>query len=115
MKRRNFAQTAAAVLLVTNLPVTASVVKTPNVIRLQKFQKLKASNGLILEAKEHLHATKKIDDKQFIVNFKVKSSHADLPEGSYEFLSDKGKKVNLYLSPVNSKEMQAVFNLRTYA
>lgn len=115
MKRRNFTQTAAAALLASNLPAAASIVKTSKQNGVHSFQKLQANNGLVLEAKEQVPATNHIDDKQFIVNYEIKSSHGDLEEGNYDFISEKGKKVSLYLSPVNRKEMQAVFNLRTYA
>jgi len=112
MKRRKFAKSVIAVVGVSSLPVGISLAMNPSVIALQTAKTIKSNEGLVLKLNQKVHPTQNQDRKQFILTFDVKRTNAPLVEKIYDLKLANGESQSVFMSPVNDKQLQAVFNHR---
>ena len=83
--------------------------------RQQNYGPLKDSTGMLLKLYKKQFATPSLDQAQYILTFDVFNQKTDLTEKIYQLTDDQGKKHEIFMSPVNNHQLQAVFNHRTYA
>ena len=83
--------------------------------RQESFTTLKDAKGLLLKLYKKQFATKDLDQAQYILTFDVFNHESDLEEKIYQLTDDQGKKHDIFMTPVNQNQLQAVFNHRTYA
>ena len=115
MKRRKFAKSVIAAVGVSSLPVGVSIAMKPTVKALQTDDKITSTEGLVLKLNKQIHPTQNNDKKQFILTFDVKGNKTALDERIYELKLANGQSQSVYMSPVNDKQLQAVFNHRLNA
>lgn len=115
MKRRNFTQSVLASVGVMSLPVGVSLAAQFNVDDLKNSKQLTSKEGLKLKLKQHIYPTKNKDSKQFILTYDVKNRTETLSERIYELTTATGQVQQLYMTPINSNQLQAVINWRLNA
>ncbi len=81
----------------------------------EKLTSLRDINGMILKLYKKQYATKDKDHSQYILTFDVFNQKSALTEGIYQLFDNNGKKHEIFMSPVNNQQLQAIFNHRTYA
>jgi len=115
MKRRNFTQSIIVALGISNSPLSFSLsVKSPE-LELQTKDDITTKEGLVLNLYQHMNPTKNKDKKQFIITYDVKNKTIPLQEKIYELHLTNGSTHQVYMSPVNNNQLQAVFNWRLNA
>ncbi|MBL4773235.1 MAG: hypothetical protein JKX98_06445 [Alcanivoracaceae bacterium] len=115
MKRRNFTQTVLIAMGAVSVPMgIAFAVKSP-VIALQFIDKVITNDGLILKLNKRVNPTRNQDSKQFILTYDVKNNSAPLEEKIYELKIANDEIHQVYMTPVNDSQLQAVFNWRLNA
>ena len=115
MKRRNFTKSILAAVSLTSLPVGVSLAMKPSIKSLQTNEKILSKEGLVLKLNQQIHPTKNKDRKQFILTYDVEGMNTPLIEKIYELTLDNGETQSVFMSPVNDKQLQAVFNHRLNA
>jgi hypothetical protein len=114
MKRRNFTQSALISLGISSLPLGVSLASSvkPDVI---SASDVTTTDGLKLKLVNKSNPTKNKDKKQFILIYDVEKSNAELTEKIYELKLAGGKKQQVFMTPVNENQLQAIFNWRLNA
>ena len=115
MKRRNFAKSVIAAVGVSSLPLGVSLAIEPSVKALQTAKTLKSNEGLVLKLNQQEHPTLNKDRKQFILTYDVEGISSPLQEKIYELKFSNGENQSVFMTPVNEKQLQAVFNHRLNA
>ena len=115
MKRRKFAKSVIAAVGVSSLPVGVSLAMKPTVKALQTDEKISSTEGLVLTLNQQIHPTQNKDKKQFILTFDVEGNTSPLDEKIYELKLANGETQSIFMSPVNDRQLQAVFNHRLNA
>ena len=116
MKRRKFAQSMLAALGMSSLPMGLSIAKNAKGethVLCDSKQKFTTEEGLQLSLNKHELATANKDAKQFILTYDVNQSVVD--EKIYKVKLDNGESHNVFMTPVNQNQLQAVFNHRLNA
>lgn len=115
MKRRNFTQSVMATLGASSLPIGVSLAAKAPVVELQTKEKITSKDGLVLKLNQTVHPTKNEDKKQFILTYDVKNSVIPLEEKIYQLKVAGGKTHEVFMTPINGNQLQAVFNWRLNA
>jgi len=115
MNRRIFAKTVlggmGASLLATHTVAASKSIQN------QAFEKgllMQTEDGIKMTLVEHQHPTANQDRKQFVLTFDVQNNSSPLEEKVYQLKDHKGKKHQIYMSPIERNRLQAVFNWRTH-
>lgn len=74
-----------------------------------------SSDGLKMTLSQHELPTAKKDRKQFILTFEVHNAQAPLQEKIYHLIDHNDKQHEIFMSPVDRHQLQAVYNWRTHA
>ncbi len=116
MKRRYFAQSLLLVLGTSNLPVGTSmaVSSIKDELQSESAKKITTEDGLILKLEGVVNPTSNKDHKQFILTYNVDDFNQPLEDKIYR-LSVDGHTHDVYMTPVNDRQLQAVFNRRINA
>ncbi len=112
MKRRNFAQSIVAGLGLSSLPVGASLALKSTVNELHENLNVTTTDGLKLKLSKQKHPTQNKDKKQFILTYDVENRDQLLHEKIYELKLANGTTQQVFMTPVNNNQLQAVFNWR---
>ncbi len=115
MNRRNFAKsviiTAGASAFIGR-PVSASTV---NQTKFETGHQMRSDEGLKMTLSDHELPTLNKDQKQFVLTFDVDDPSERLQEKIYHLTDRNGKRHEIFMSPINNKQLQAVFNWRVHA
>ncbi len=116
MNRRNFNKNSLLSILglSASAPCLSQVLKEPEQ-NVDYLQQLKSQNGLILQLTDKKFATINKDSKQFILTYDVLAGSIETEEKIYHLINNKGKQIQLFMKPLASGQLQAVFNQRTHA
>ncbi len=116
MNRRNFNQTSILGLLSLS-GSTSLLAKTASATQKNHdhLSMLKSHDGLVLSLADKQFATRDQDHKQFILTFDVLAGITKSEESIYQLIDANNKAIQLFMKPVNSNQLQAVFNQRTHA
>jgi hypothetical protein len=117
MKRRKFAQSMLTALGMSSLPIGLTIAKNAKSeihVLCDSKQKLTTDDGLQLSLNKHESATKNKDAKQFILTYDVNQGVA-VDEKIYQVKLDNGEYHQVFMTPVNDNQLQAVFNHRLNA
>lgn len=118
MNRRIFAKTVIGGLgaSVLSVPVVASTsLKSSSLNTFEAGHSMQTADGLKMTLSGHQLPTKDKDQKQFVLTFDVHNADSQLQEKIYQLTDHKGSKHEIFMSPVDNNQLQAVFNLRTHA
>ena len=115
MKRRKFTQSVAAGIGLSSLPLGVSLAVKSDSSVLQKQEQVKTTEGLNLKLNQQVYPTTNQDRKQFILTYDVEGKTSPLKEKIYELEMANGDLHKVYMTPVNEKQLQAVFNWRLNA
>lgn len=115
MKRRNFTQSMIAALGVSSLPVSVSLASQSISSELQMDEKITADGELLLKLNSKVHPTRNKDQKQYILTYDVENARVPLEEKIYNLTASSGKTYEVFMTPVNENQLQAVFNRRLNA
>lgn len=118
MNRRKFAQSIAAVLGSSTLPISATIAKEMSLSKTELFlrdnKEIQTPDGLILSLDKHEFVTAIKDEKQFIVTYDVKNKLVT-GEKIYDVKSQTGETHQVFMTAINDNQLQAVFNWRLNA
>lgn len=115
MKRRNFTQAVITTLGIASLPVGVTVAKQPPIHDLLKNNNVTSEGGLKLKLNQKIHPLKNKDEKQFILTYGVENSVSPLEEKIYFLKTANGQTHQVYMTPIDNNQLQAVFNWRLNA
>lgn len=115
MKRRNFTQSVMAGVGLSSLPLGVTLATQSSKHALQEQKEITSKDGLKLKLNQRVHPTNNKDRKQFILTYDVQNSVVPLLEKTYELKMANGDVHQVYMTPVNSNQLQAVFNTRLNA
>ena len=115
MKRRNFTQSLIAALGVSSIPVGVSLAVSKTESDLIKENMITSADGLKLKLDSKIHPVNNQDEKQFILTYSVENLQGQLEEKIYDLKSSEGKNYQVFMTPINETQLQAVFNRRLNA
>jgi len=115
MKRRKFTQSLAAGIGLSTIPMGVSLAAKSSVSLIENQEKIKTTDGLKLKLNQQVHPTNNKDKKQFILTYDVEGQVNALKEKIYELKMANGEVHEVFMTPVNDKQLQAVFNWRLNA
>jgi len=115
MKRRKFTQSLAAGIGLSSIPMGVSLASKSPVSLIENQEKIKTTDGLKLKLNQQVHPTNNKDKKQFILTYDVEGQVGMLKERIYELKMANGEEHKVFMTPVNDKQLQAVFNWRLNA
>ncbi len=119
MNRRKFTQSVMGTLGVSMIASQALASKAIEPFKFEyKFkqgQQMLSDEGLKMTLVDYQLPTQNKDQKQFVLTFDVNNSNGNLNEKIYHLTDHKGKKHQMYMTPIKQNQLQAVFNLRTHA
>jgi hypothetical protein len=115
MKRRKFAQSVLATLSLSCIPAGLSLAAQSSLKALRINESIITVDGLKLALNQQVHPTNNQDEKQFILTYDVENNHAELEEKIHEFKLANGEVHQMYMTPINNNQLQAVFNWRLNA
>ena len=115
MKRRKFTQSVLAALSLSSIPAGLSLATQSTVNVLQTNESITTVDGLKLTLNQQVYPTNNQDEKQFILTYDVENTNAALKEKIYEFKVTDGETHQMYMTPVNRSQLQAIFNWRLNA
>ncbi|MFV0542859.1 MAG: DUF6916 family protein [Marinicella pacifica] len=118
MNRRLFAKTIlgglGASVLTSPVMAHSSSIKTSS-INFEAGHSMQTDDGLKMTLSGHQLPTKNKDHQQFVLTFDVHNPDGHLQEKIYHLTDHKGIKHEIFMTPVNKNQLQAVFNRRTHA
>lgn len=115
MRRRKFAKSVVAAVGISSLPMGVSLAMKPSSNALMSEEKIISKEGLSLKLNQKIHPTNNKDRKQFILTYDVEGMKTPLIEKIYDLKLANGLSQPVFMSPVNDKQLQAVFNHRLNA
>ena len=98
-----------------SVPMGVALATKSPVIALQSKDKVVSNDGLVLKLNKLVNPTSNKDRKQFILTYDVKNNSVPLEEKIYELKIANGEVHQVYMTPVNDSQLQAVFNWRLNA
>ncbi len=114
MNRRKFNTTAFIGLFGLNTS-PALLAQSLNEINHGTHTQLRDREGMLLKLYQKQYATKDKDQAQYILTFDVFKQNKTLTERIYQLVDERGRKHDIFMTPINHNQLQAVFNHRTYA
>lgn len=114
MKRRNFSKSILLALGASGIPMGVSLASLNQQNDFMKNHKITSDDGLELLLDQVVNPTSNKDRKQFILTYNVENRVDALEEKIYH-LSVNGRSHEVYMTPVNDHQLQAVFNWRLNA
>lgn len=115
MKRRKFTQAVLTAMSISTVPIGVSFAAQSTVRTLQTNESITTKDGLKLNLNHRQYPMKDKDEKQFIITYDVENNNALLKEKIYQFKVANGETHQLFMTPVNDNQLQAVFNWRLNA
>ena len=116
MNRRKFAKTVlgglGASALASQAVYAAERTSKPG---FEAGHRMHTADGLVMTLSGHHLPTSTQDEKQFVLTFDVHNGTQNLEEKIYQLTDHKGVKHQIYMTPVDKNQLQAVFNWRTHA
>jgi len=118
MNRRIFAKTVIGTMG-ASLVVTGALASNNNSSATQtKFEaghQMTTDDGLKMTLSQYELPTADKDNKQFTLTFDVENPSDQLVEKIYHLTDHKGIKHQIYMKPIDHKQLLAEFNWRTHA
>ncbi len=123
MNRRIFAKSVMGTIGASMLASQTMASKAIDPIKFEsKFEpKFKAGHqmlsdeGLNMTLSDHQLPTQNKDQMQFVLTFDVNNPNGNLDEKIYHLTDHNGKKHQMYMTPIDQNQLQAIFNWRTHA
>lgn len=115
MKRRKFTQAVLTAMSISTIPIGVGLAAQSTVRILQSNESITTKDGLKLNFSHRQYPMKNKDEKQFIITYDVENNDAALKEKIYEFKVADGETHQMYMTPVNRNQLQAIFNWRLNA
>ncbi len=118
MNRRKFAKTVVGGVGATIFSGQAMALSTAPKSEPAVFEaghSMQTNDGLKMTLSGHQLPTKDRDQKQFVLTFDVHNADTALQEKIYQLTDHKGIKHEIFMTPVDNNQLQAVYNLRTHA
>lgn len=116
MNRRKFAQTvmgtAGVSMIVGGASATVPAVKPKT---FEAGHQMRSDDGLKMTLSGHQLPTRDKDQKQFVLTFDVDNPGERLQEKIYQLTDHHGKRHEMFMSPIENNQLQAVFNWRVHA
>ncbi len=116
MNRRKFAKTVmgtAGVSMFVGGAVSAATIS--NQAKFEAGHQMRSVDGLKMTLSGHQLPTQNKDQQQFVLTFDVDNPGEQLKEKIYHLTDHNGKKHDIFMSPVDHNQLQAVFNWRVHA
>ncbi len=117
MNRRKFATTVmgtAGISMFVTGSATAAI-KSTNQVKFEAGHQMRSDDGLKMTLSGHQLPTQNKDQKQFVLTFDVDNPGERLQEKIYRLTDHNGQQHEMFMSPVDSNQLQAVFNWRIHA
>lgn len=118
MNRRIFAKSVIGGLgaSILSAPVMAGgMTSKQSTSSFEAGHSMQSADGLKMTLSGHHLPTKDRDQKQFVLTFDVHNSDSHLQEKIYQLTDHIGIKHEIFMTPIDNNQLQAVYNLRTHA
>ncbi|WP_154223476.1 DUF6916 family protein [Marinicella rhabdoformis] len=118
MNRRKFAKSimgGIGATVMTSQVMASTVQAKSTSFQFEAGHTMRTEDGLNMTLSGHQLPTKNRDPKQFVLTFDVHNANGLLQENIYQLTDHKGVKHEIFMTPVNENQLQAVFNRRTHA
>lgn len=115
MNRRKFAKSVMGTMGVSMLAGPTLATTNANQIKFEAGHQMKSDNGLKMTLSGHSLPTSNKDQKQFVLTFDVNNPNGSLDEKIYHLTDHNGQRHQMFMTPIDQNQLQAVFNWRTNA
>ncbi len=115
MNRRIFAKSIMGAVGVSMLagPTLATTKTSP--VTFEAGHQMTSNDGIKMTLSGHSLPTSDNDQKQFVLTFEVNNPNGSLDEKTYHLTDHNGQKHQMFMTPIDQNQLQAVFNWRTNA
>ena len=113
MNRRIFAKSVVGTLGVSLMAAPTFASKKSNQVKFEAGHQMQSDDGIKMTLSSHSLPTSNKDQKQFVLTFDVNNPNGSLQEKIYQRTDHHGQKHQIFMTPVDNHQLQAVFNWRT--
>jgi hypothetical protein len=115
MNRRIFAKSVLGTVGLSVIAGPSLATKQTEQVKFEAGHQMLSDEGLKMTLSGHSLPTSAKDAKQFVLTFDVNNPSGTLDEKIYHLTDHNGKKHQMFMSPIDQNQLQAVFNWRTHA